>query len=465
MLTRWDMQLAPPDILITNFSMLSIMLGREDEQNMLELTKNWLEESPDNKFTLVVDELHLQRGTAGTETAYLLRRLLARLGLSKNPDQLSVITTSASLPNGTKSEEFLEQFFGQEESFEILEGQYQFPASSDPLNEGEQQEKRRELTEIARVQGPLTDGEAEKVHRALGEVCRVGTPEQGPVALPDLLTRMFGETGERSDLMDQLIERSAAAGAPVKFRTHVIASTVSDLWACSDPNCSEVPEVSGGSRVAGKLYTDARMRCDCGARVLELLVCRDCGEAFLGGYGTNDGTAEFLLPSAVRLDDLPEAAHVAKDAESYRVYWPTDVSTVPHASTSATLPSGGTKQRQRAELVFERTSYDPSTGQLRTPAAQRGRPPTGYLLRVTPATRKLPGLPTMCPQCGSDSRNPSRPLEMATARSPLVSQSIYIGPLSEIGTQVLRDHLGQDDSKLVVFSDSRQGAARAAADL
>ena len=42
MRSRWDMQLNPPDILITNYSMLSIMLGRDDEQQMLDKTRDWI---------------------------------------------------------------------------------------------------------------------------------------------------------------------------------------------------------------------------------------------------------------------------------------------------------------------------------------------------------------------------------------------------------------------------------------
>ena len=40
--SRWDMQDNPPDILITNFSMLSIMLMRESDENIFEKTRSWL---------------------------------------------------------------------------------------------------------------------------------------------------------------------------------------------------------------------------------------------------------------------------------------------------------------------------------------------------------------------------------------------------------------------------------------
>lgn len=100
MVTRWDMQESPPDILVTNISMLNAMLSRKTEACMLEKTREWLENDPRNRFTLVIDELHLQRGSAGTEFMYLLRLLFVRLGLDQpeRHHQLRLLASSASLP-------------------------------------------------------------------------------------------------------------------------------------------------------------------------------------------------------------------------------------------------------------------------------------------------------------------------------------------------------------------------------
>jgi DEAD/DEAH box helicase domain-containing protein len=87
---RWEMQAAPPDILITNVSMLSIMLmrhadpeapGDRGDDSLFETTRAWLQQDESHLFQLVIDELHLYRGAAGTEVAYLVRLLLDRLGL------------------------------------------------------------------------------------------------------------------------------------------------------------------------------------------------------------------------------------------------------------------------------------------------------------------------------------------------------------------------------------------------
>ena len=127
-LTRWDMQQYPPDILITNYSMLSIMLVRELEQCIFEQTKAWLKTSAENRFYLIIDELHSYRGTAGTEISYILKTFLGRIGLSPVHPQLKIIATSASLENSEgeeKDNQFLSDFFGtpkDKKYFEVIDG-------------------------------------------------------------------------------------------------------------------------------------------------------------------------------------------------------------------------------------------------------------------------------------------------------------------------------------------------------
>ena len=129
MRTRFDMQQTPPDILITNYSMLAMMLMREVDNPILTKTRAWLQKDPSHIFHLVIDELHLNRGTSGTETAYLIRLLINRLGLTPDSPQLRILSSSASLEvTGEKQAEslkFLKDFFGCEFSNEnVVEGHY-----------------------------------------------------------------------------------------------------------------------------------------------------------------------------------------------------------------------------------------------------------------------------------------------------------------------------------------------------
>ena len=140
MRSRFDMQESPPDILITNFSMLSIMLMRKVDNNIFDKTRQWLEcrdieeserdvERPNRIFHLIIDELHLYRGTQGTEIAYLLKMVLKRLGLHPNHPQLKILASSASLETGDpKSFQYISDFFGfsgpedVKNKFEIITG-------------------------------------------------------------------------------------------------------------------------------------------------------------------------------------------------------------------------------------------------------------------------------------------------------------------------------------------------------
>ena len=121
MWSRWDMQDTPPDILITNYSMLNIMLMRSIESCIFDSTREWLAGDSTRKFFLIIDELHTYRGTPGTEVAYILRLLLDRIGLNPNSDQLAILATSASVTDDDKSKEFLREFFGRDpERFQII---------------------------------------------------------------------------------------------------------------------------------------------------------------------------------------------------------------------------------------------------------------------------------------------------------------------------------------------------------
>lgn len=117
--SRWDMQATPPDILITNISMLNAMLAREVDAPIFDQTHHWLITHENAYFFLILDELHLQRGSAGTEVCYLLRLLIERLGLQapEHRHKLRIMASSASLPTegaaGEDSLTYLWDIFGR----------------------------------------------------------------------------------------------------------------------------------------------------------------------------------------------------------------------------------------------------------------------------------------------------------------------------------------------------------------
>ncbi|MGW2540274.1 DEAD/DEAH box helicase, partial [Kitasatospora sp. NPDC001574] len=88
---RATMQGSPPDILITNYKMLDLLLQRSDDAPL------W--KGADLRY-VVVDEFHTFDGAQGTDVAMLLRRLASALGVSE-PDRplgpICPVATSATL--------------------------------------------------------------------------------------------------------------------------------------------------------------------------------------------------------------------------------------------------------------------------------------------------------------------------------------------------------------------------------
>lgn len=294
MLSRWDMQDRPPDILITNFSMLSIMMMRECDEGLFERTRAWLaaedisegqrEEARKNRiFNLIVDELHLYRGTAGAEVAYLLRLLLLRLGLHPDHPQLRIMASSASLePNDPKSVTFLKDFFGTSH-IEIIQG------TIAPLTEVPSQKKLQKepfillaekseeindsvLSEATKMLGGkvyskpedfFTSLEANLVDSHLLDACKEGTRVRA-VAFSYFAERLFGNRDQSSLLAARgvliargLYDKYGLNTRLPSFRMHYFFKNIEGIWA-------SIRTISSASdqRPIGELYTSTRIISD-----------------------------------------------------------------------------------------------------------------------------------------------------------------------------------------------------------
>ncbi|MGH9791857.1 MAG: DEAD/DEAH box helicase, partial [Candidatus Acidiferrales bacterium] len=101
---RQEMQNTPPDILVTNFTMLEYMLLRNDDRNLFK--------SPALFKFLVLDEIHTYHGTRGMEVSTLLCRLrdfLSR-GLAGRDPGYRCIGTSATLGTEEHAQEKMAKF-------------------------------------------------------------------------------------------------------------------------------------------------------------------------------------------------------------------------------------------------------------------------------------------------------------------------------------------------------------------
>jgi hypothetical protein len=498
---RWTMQENPPDILVTNYSMLNIMLMRGVEAPIFEKTRAWLEEDPWRKtpkrypyptriFHLVVDELHSYRGTPGTEVAYLIRLLLYRLGIEPDSPQVRFMASSASLRANEASRRYLKEFFGVSSdttdpevfarSFALIEGQpvVNPPKRKRPLVgrmaafehfrdewKANPEKSVANLAKHLNVVAPRT----QSPHVALSNILdRVEAPQamlEGRRDMPEtpgeLGMRVFGTEATQEAVAGLLqalalarVDMDPSAPAPLPLREHLFARNVLGLWACSDSHCSQVEPAEQEShepRMVGKLYRTPRLVCDCGARVLDLLICRNCGEVYLGGYrGKNPGGPDYLVHDQPELEQIP-SPHVniyEKKYGSYAVFWPTpDTDTPMHKEWTDREEWGSIKKR------WIPAHLDPATGRL-----QASGYANGWLYKIddTEHLEHYDAFPGRCARCDANWRwRNFAPVGIHATGVQKVNQVLADG--------LMRLIPDKEHRKLVVFTDSRQDAAKLAA--
>ena len=505
MRSRWDMQDSPPDILITNFSMLSMMLMREVEDPIFEKTRQWLAGGEDRVFHLIIDELHLYRGTAGAEVAYLLRLLLFRLGLTPGHPQLRILGSSASLdPENQKSREFLHNFFGASaDSFEIIQGQQALL----PGITGPEFLPAKPFIDFCDAVPDFTDDSCHQLAltlgyqgEAYGKLALKEQMESEEMTLPARMfnacelegriravsldyfsERLFGSsiTGEdrRKAVRGLLAARGICddVGSPSlpSFRVHWFFRNIEGLWASTKP-----PANTTDGRPAGKLYPCSKITCDDDGearRVLELLYCENCGTLYFGGNRLDLGDDIEMLPSDPDIEGIPDR-RAARFVErrtygEFAVFWPCGTSRLHQDPARWNQPNRYDGEGIHAE--WTPASLDTRSGRVQLSHEKCLKDPDnwvmGYLFRVGTRNRAnfLPlidnairdsfsALPSVCAYCGSDySRRRHR-------KSPMRGFRTGFSRVSQIFTKELFHQLSDLEHKLVVFSDSREDAAQIA---
>ena len=509
--SRWDMQETPPDILITNYSMLNIMMMRAVEDNIFDVTRAWLAEPghPERVFHLIIDELHAYRGTPGTEVAYIIRLLLNRLGLTPDSPKLRILTTTASLEPDAQGRKFLREFFGRDNFAFIPEdgqGHEQAPsrgaytkmrpyvtpfaefAQAVQPNPTQPMQPPSATSNTARtameklVQGLGGRVTGAPIENDLGEILnkidvadslRAACFQQNgsirPTQVPHLDDILFSPpksaSYEISDAMRGLLLATAMAKdgqngrSPQPVRGHLFFHNLQNLWACSNPNCTD-PSCDNNGRATyqtsiGALHDSHKLACSCGSRVLDFIVCEVCGELFLGGHKTDIGSGFILTADDADLERMPERVLSSQTYKKYAIFYPQPFGGNPPQKLDWT--------KKGTRYGWRRAKLDCVSGRLKP---NDSSPPQqdeveGWLFYVNRNPEWEPAYPTRCPNCDTDYSYRRFPTPLRSHRTGFqkACQVIAGGLLREMPRP---DNTKNNMRKLVVFSDSRQDAAKLA---
>ena len=503
MFHRWEMQATPPDILVTNVSMLSIMLMRHADTgvnaadradaDIFEKTREWLAADRENHvFQLVIDELHLHRGSAGTEVAYLVRLLLDRLGLGPESPQVRILASSASLDAGDDSTyEFLGGFFGYtpEEArkrFHIEPGDRLHVVDKEAPEFDEEMGRaclaagqtrcvdEADAAEVISVVDRLANDE-EKNNRCL----LAGFDVDGHIrarSLSDIATYWFPDlagkdrhTATRGLFLALGSDESRKRGLSLpRLRFHWMAKNVEGLWATIEAHDHD------SNRRVGRLLPDRKLSLE-GNRVLEVLYCECCGTQLLcgnkiplkGGLGVE--TRFELTPLETQIEGLPESTvETRTDAQSYKdvgVIWLQDPETDPRVDSGDLQWEQGTQEvhqegANRGRPVDKKSArwipatVNPLTGLVQLGDNGDGLPCYWFHAEIPARDRhEYPAMPQRCPSCHIDYS------ERRGRRAPIRSFVTGLARMSHLFSKHLMASLPQRSRKLVAFSDSREAAA------
>ena len=482
LITRHEFHCAPPDVLVTNYSMLEYMMMRPIERSIFDKTRSFFENNSKEDFLVVLDEAHLYRGALGAEVGLLLRRLRDRINVSK--DRFRVICATASFGDATSAPEFGAQISGlPSSSFLPIKGALQLHSQDGTGSEQDcdffanlnLEPNQRESTNLGEdsttnvianfLRNPQDASCLQALYSLLADFPPMGrlineTMKQAiPVADLGRVLFPMSDIQKANDAVSNLMNLGSVArenpnmSALLPCRIHNFFRGLPGLWICMDPNCS-VLHVNDRNGICGKLFHQPRETCQCGARVLELYTCRYCGTAYARAY-TDDVDCPLSLWS--------EPGEYLRLAEG---------------ETGSLYPLDLLLETPVLDDLAERVDYDLETGRL-NPNSAEGRIRRVYIRgdRLTEASSdehrdselsfSSPGQFIPCAVCGHKTRRGTSYVQDHQTKGDepfqaLVSRQVQIQPASSATTTTFAPLQGR---KVLAFSDSRQVAARLAPNL
>lgn len=451
----------PPEILVTNPTMLEYMLVRAQDAPILDKSKGKLR-------WIVLDEAHNYIGSQAAELALLLRRVLHAFGTSA--DNVHFVATSATIGSGDEAarrqlQEFLSRLAGvNADKVTVVYGERTIPtldATAEAKNGKPGLDELRSMSKdpeglykrlavhlvARRIRSLFVPAESRQGFQPLSTVQRavepIGDESREQLSLQWLDTLTAAVAGEG---------RTAVPFLPL--RLHIFHNTLNGMWACANAQChvKKNTDLDDPEWAFGAVYTEERKHCTCGAPVYPLISCNDCNQTFLSADLLSTGLSHRLVtpveaePDEFSLDRDPEDDTEALDQEAEK-----ETPDLPAARSHVLIVNG---HSSRAPLLLNRITQEivhESSDDTMQVWVQDVSIVDGELL-------------LKCPECeGHEAAH-------RQFRKPRLGAPFYLGNVIPTLLEFCPDgelplDMPRRGRRMITFTDSRQGTARIAAKL
>jgi ATP-dependent helicase YprA (DUF1998 family) len=457
-LSREEIQVRPPHILITNFAMLEYLLLRPEDTSLFDgpTGKRW-------KF-IVLDEVHTYQGAQGGEISMLLRRVRDRV-VQSEIGKLNFIGTSATLGRGSEDANLISKFGAELFSERVEDSDIVTPKFEPQLNTKAKWQCSK--TEINSLHEYLNDNDRLEV--LLNEICQKykfrtsnnisinekmgelflvesnflkirGLLQDGAKEVKQIASEVWGDI-EEIELARKFIDIVSVSRRPnspyalISARYHLILRALEGLFYCfGKDHPTKTP----------RLFLERHETCpECSAigihsTTFELGPCQRCGHSYIIGALSTDS-------------DFSTKLNVGEQYGSELVY-------LTDASKSEEFSDEDEEVIQVENGSLDSRQLCRQCGQLSEGETKCGHLDSRVMVDfIRPKEKDLPL--RICRKCSGRSTGSivNRVQTGQDAPGAVIASAIY-GSLPASKEPGLQGVIGQG-RKLLTFSDSRQDAA------
>lgn len=301
--SREEIRKSPPQILVTNSTILEYMLVRPKDRPILQKSQGKLK-------WIILDEAHTLVGSQAAEISLLLRRTMLAFGVE--PQDVRFVATSATIGDSSQKEateiklkKFLADLAGVSESqVDVVSGERAIPSLKveklqyevlnpdqlESLNSGELFKKFSNNKRMLELRYQLTQSKPLTITQCAELV--LDNEYTGSIAdkynvsrLIDLATNAYPENNKNDEPF-------------LRIRAHFFHRAQRGLWACVNGHCKH----KKGTKLEnnwpfGMVYLNERKRCldGCNAPVYDLTHCIECHEPSLAAMAISDDTGKKVI--------------------------------------------------------------------------------------------------------------------------------------------------------------------------